>query len=74
MCSPGSPAVWKITRSRPPSVFSTWITRSAPAGNGAPVMMRAAVPGRSAKPGGSPAATVPETGRGSAVETAPATA
>ena len=47
----------------PPSVHSTGTIASAPCGTGAPVMIRTAVPGLSAKKVVWPAATSPTTGR-----------
>jgi hypothetical protein len=51
------------TVSEPLSVSSTRTTVSAPSGIGAPVMMRIASPGPTARPGTEPAATAPTTRR-----------
>ena len=52
----------------------TGITVNVPSGLGAPVMIRAAAPGGSSKPGGSPAAMTPATGRRSPASTGSPTA
>ncbi len=57
-----SRALLIATRAVPPSVSSTRITVSVPAGTGAPVMTRTAVPGASGPLGDPPAATLPLTG------------
>ena len=66
MCLPGSRGARIDTKSTPPSVSSTGTTAVAPAGSGAPVMMRCAVLGRSAnssvRPAGMSSATSSTTG------------
>ena len=65
-------ASWYLAKDA--SVCSTGTTASASAGAGAPVMIRTAVPGASACPGGSPAAIVPVTGNELPATIAPDTA
>jgi hypothetical protein len=71
---PGSTAARTVTSRTPPSVSSTFTIASAPGGTGAPVMIRCAVPGRSATTSVRPAGMSSGTGRRTgASRSAPAT-
>jgi len=67
MCLPGCEPCRIATESTPPSVFSTGTIPVVPAGTGAPVMIRCAVPGCSVnwsvRPAGMSSATGNTTGR-----------
>src|SRR5690348_4537682 len=61
MCCPSTGALLIVTVCVPPSVHSTGTTASAPAGTGAPVMIRTANPGCTTIDAALPAARSPET-------------
>ncbi len=63
IAAPGVTAALIATRAVPPSVSSTGTTASAPAGSGAPVVIRRQLPGASSCSRVSPAVTSPVTGR-----------
>ena len=72
MYRPGATTARQRTEpSAAPSVSSTAMTASAPAGIGAPVMMRAASPGPTEKVGLTPAATSPTIRNDTGVASAP---